>query len=224
MLTVARVVLSVRSTPFGLDRRCRHRRAGDRLLLFVDVRGCLLWRVRRKLMLSYIFIGVVPVAADIVLLRARAGCCCSSTSAPICSNARSTSVVDGARCSRRALRRRRAVDPATSRRRSSARQSGGGEVSAASRYVAGADRQSLRPAATRRRAPRQTAGRRALELTSAQPRASLPAWVPCDGFAGARSPTSAGAGGDAARAARVAWPRLPVRGDRRRAVRRCGAA
>ena len=38
--------------------------------LFLDLRGLLLWRVRRKLTLSYIFIGVVPVLLSIVFFLA----------------------------------------------------------------------------------------------------------------------------------------------------------
>ena len=37
------------------------RRAGDRLRVYALARHRLLWRVRRKLILSYVFIGVVPV-------------------------------------------------------------------------------------------------------------------------------------------------------------------
>ena len=61
---------STRSTR-SADSRSRRRRAGDRLPRLRRSRHRLLWRVRRKLILSYIFIGFVPVLLVVDLLHAR---------------------------------------------------------------------------------------------------------------------------------------------------------
>ena len=62
-------------------RRSRSAPCTSSFRLLVLAKRRLLWRVRRKLILSYIFVGFVPGAAHRRRSSCCAGCCCSTTSA-----------------------------------------------------------------------------------------------------------------------------------------------
>lgn len=148
--------------------------------LFADVKRRVLWRVRRKLTLSYIFIGFVP-ALLIITFFLLSGLLLFFSIGSYMLRTRVGSVVDQAQflAQSAAIELQQAPDEAAVAQVLARRQ-----VAAAARYpfvsyaAAPLDRPCRSGGRTRTAAPIGIG-----PWVHAPPPASVPAWVPCDGFA-----------------------------------------
>ena len=173
--------------------------------LIVLAKRRLLWRVRRKLILSYIFIGFVP-ALLLVAFFLLCGCCCSRTSARTWCRAGCARSRDQARFVAAERRRSRFSAPAAATSRASSR---GARRAAAREFPGAVDRRRAgrsRRACSERRARR---GRRQRPRGRAAARDRRP-WAHVE-------PPAECPAGSAATGSPGCWPYVARRpGDRRR--------